>query len=328
MQAIKSSAQELRELIEDLVDTSRIVAGRLRLELRAVPLHSLLRSVVETLRLTAQEKQVVLEAEIAPAIGLVQADPGRIQQIAANLLSNAIKFTPAGGRVQVHARRDGDIVELSVADSGRGISATFLPHVFDRFRQADPISNRSEGGLGLGLAISKQLAELHGGTISAASDGEGHGATFTVRLPLPEIPASDSAARHTLSAVERLGERKVLLVEDSDATRRALSIALAEAGAIVTAVGTSEEALQEFQQQRFEVIVSDLGLPRVDGCELLIRIRRWEQEQGRPPVPALALTAFAGEKIQQRALECGFQRFLVKPVEPCDIVGALAALLS
>ncbi len=328
LQSIRNSAEELRELIEDLVDTSRIVTGNLRLDRREVPLLPLVRSCVESLRPSAQQKNLVIEQDLDPAAAVVRADPGRMQQVVSNLVANSIKFTPAGGTIRVRLRREGDEIELRVTDSGQGITADFLPHVFDRFGQAEPSSRRADSGLGLGLAISKQIVEMHGGTITAQSDGPGHGSEFSVRLPLPAVrePVAPETNGATRTAADVLAGRRVLLVEDSAGTRRALSVAISLAGATVVAVASAGDALAELHHQRPDLIVSDIGLPLIDGFALLAQIREAEASQGLPPVPAVALTAYAGQETMRRALQHGYQRCLTKPVEPSDVVAALAAM--
>ena len=328
LDAIKKSADEQRELIEDLVDTSRIAMGKLRLELKATDLPAIVRAGVESVRPSAKEKGVEITLEVNPAAGTVRADAIRLQQVTWNLLSNAAKFTPAGRQVHVMLRRVGDEVELIVKDQGSGISPEFLRHVFDRFSQAEQVSSRVGGGMGLGLSIAKQIVEMHGGTIAAESDGVGRGATFIVRLPLPAMGRQElaGAAGGITKLAGALKGVSILLVEDVENSRRALVAVLKEAGAKVVAAESAQAGIDAFSKRRPHMIVSDIGLPNEDGYEFIKRIRDLEVKSGAPEVPALALTAFAGAQISRKALECGFQQCLHKPVEPLRLVAALVAL--
>jgi signal transduction histidine kinase/ActR/RegA family two-component response regulator len=330
--AIKRSAEAQKQLIEDLLDTSRISAGKLRLELREIELATVLHSAVEAVRPAAGAKRIEMEAEFDPSVGIVRADPHRLQQVVWNLLSNAVKFTPAGGRVNIHMQRKGDEVEIRVADTGRGISPEFLPHVFDRFGQAEPTVIGAKGGLGLGLTISKQLVELHEGTISVESQGENRGAVFTMRLPMPQINHADAVAGLNnivpLDVARALTGVHILLIEDEPVTRAALTTLLREAGAEVNGTGSTSTALEEFKRRRPDLIVSDIGLPDGDGYELLRTIRTSEKSGNGIPVPAVALTAYAYEKDRRKARESGFQHYLTKPIEPRRLLAILAALLS
>ena len=330
LEAIKKCAEEQRELIEDLVDTSRIVAGKLRLEFKATELVTMMRSALESIRPTALDKGVQVSGEFDAAAGLVLVDPHRLQQVVWNLLTNAVKFTPAKGRVHLSLQRHGMEVEIRVTDTGQVISADFLPRVFERFRQAADATTRIHSGLGLGLSITKQLVELHAGTITAESPGLGQGATFTVRLPLPALdPATlpSSSSGSPLPAVRpRLDGLRVLLVEDSPDTRKALVTVLRQAGASVSAFGSAEAALKEYCRQTPDVVLSDIGLPGVDGFEFIGRIRQWEKERAVPAVPVVALTAYADERNRQRMMESDFQKCLTKPVETDQLLSVLVRL--
>ena len=329
LDAIARSAEAQRELIEDLLDTGRIVSGKLRLVVRPFDLASLVREAVDGVRPAAEARRVALQVNLAPNLDHVSADPDRLRQVLWNLLSNAVKFTPADGRVDVDAQRLGDDVELTVSDTGRGIAAPALPHVFERFWQAESAA-RTNKGLGLGLPIAKQLVELHGGTIDAASGGPGKGTTFRVRLPLPAMdPAARPAARRSAAkGVQRLDDARLLLVEDDDATRDALAVVLRGAGADVTAVGTVADALAAFRSDRPDIILSDIGLPDGDGNDLIRQIRTDESDRKAAATPAVALTAMVRRQDRRRSAESGFQQHLAKPVDPDQLVRTLLGLLE
>ena len=328
IKAIKRSAEEQRELIEDLVDTSRIVAGKLRLEIKEVDLPAIVHSGIESAHAMAAEKNITLEEKFEGNIHSVRADGGRIKQVVSNLVNNSVKFTPAGGRVVVALRRQGDEVQIAIADTGIGMSKEFLPHIFDRFSQMEEASTRTQSGLGLGLAIAKQIVEMHGGCISVESPGIGRGATFTVRLPLPPVDGQTltvtPGAKSQISGL--LNGRHILLIEDVAATRRALTAVLHEAGADVDAVESAPAAWEIYEHHRPDVIVSDLGLPTIDGYAFMRQIRETELSLHAVNVPAVALTAFAGESVNRKALASGFQICLTKPIEPIRLVSTLANL--
>jgi two-component system CheB/CheR fusion protein len=326
LEAIEKSAKEQQALIEDLVDTSRMVAGKLRLQPKEVALIPLVQSALEVVRSTATEKGIVIEEALDPKVGTVRADPMRMKQVLGNLLTNAVKFTPPSGRVKLAVDRNGDQVEIRVSDTGQGISKEFLSRVFDRFTQADPSGIRHTGGLGLGLSIARQLVEMHGGIISAHSDGLAKGAVFTVCLPFAEIVSTRIAMPAQARKVPSLRGLQILLVEDVEETRKALVAVLTDAGAKVIAVSSAQHALEEFNRVRADLILSDIGLGKVSGHELIQQIRQWEKARKTPPLPALALTAYADEKNRTLALESGFQQILVKPVDPMLLLTTLLAL--
>ncbi|HTO03805.1 MAG TPA: ATP-binding protein, partial [Opitutus sp.] len=327
IKAIKRSAEEQRELIEDLVDTSRIVAGKLRLEPRQIELPAIVHSGVECARSQATEKNITLEEHVDPKVNVVTADGARIKQVVSNLVHNAVKFTPDGGKVSIELRRVDDVVQIAITDTGVGMSTEFLPQVFDRFTQVEDASTRTQSGLGLGLAIAKQIVEMHGGRINVESPGIGCGSKFTVELPLPSIegqalaPSPDD--RPQITGV--LAGRRVLLIEDVAATRRALTAVLQEAGAQVDAVDSAPAAWEAFERRRPDVIVSDLGLPTIDGYAFMRQVRETETSLHTSQIPAVALTAFAGESVNGKALKCGFQTCLTKPIEPLRLVNAIAS---
>lgn len=328
LSAIKHSADAQTALIDDLLDTSRIMSGKLRLVLLELDLEPLLRDAVEAILPAAKAKDVEINLEVQPGGKRVIADADRLRQVVWNLLTNAVKFTPEGGRITVSLTGFSGSVEIRVSDTGRGISSDFLPYVFDRFRQADASTTRQQGGLGLGLSISKQLVELHGGTIEALSEGVGRGATFRVVLPAAKAgksimpapaPAKRSRVKSALSGVH------ILLVEDDQATRNALTKALRHAGARVMAVDSATGAMRAYEQELPDLIVSDIGLPDEDGYALMNRIRQREVERKAKAVPAVALTAFAREQDRQQALRSGFNQCYTKPIEPDVLIHGLAA---
>jgi two-component system CheB/CheR fusion protein len=330
--AIRNSADAQKQLIEDLLDTSRITSGHLRLEMRPTELASVVDSAVESVLPAAQAKGVKIVVEVDPKIGTVRLDPDRIRQVIWNLLTNAIKFTPGGGTVNVTLLRQGHDVELRVTDTGKGVNPEFLPHMFELFRQADPTTTRNQGGLGLGLAICKKLVEQHGGTITARSDGLGRGAIFTVNLPLPTLRTSAPSKTKPSSAADpnktSLAGIRVLLVEDERETRSALTTALRRAGAKVTAVDSAATALESYERSKIDLLVSDIGMPGEDGYSLIRKVRAKESANGNQRTPALALTAFVGEEDRRKALSAGYDRHLGKPVEPDQLLSVLTEMAA
>jgi PAS domain S-box-containing protein len=330
---IERNAVAQNQLIEDLLDISRITRGQVRLEPTPIPIAPILRETVEGVRPAAEAKSIALDVSIDPFAGTVAADSARLQQVFWNLLTNAVKFTQAGGRVTASVRRSGDHVELSVRDTGTGISAEFLPFVFEPFRQGDARLARGQGGLGLGLAISKQLVELHGGTIHAGSEGVGRGATFVVRLPRHSDsdavtsvgPIGDRAHRplSTIPGAAPLDGIDILLVDDEEDTLTMLREALENAGARVRGVRTARDAIRENSERTPDLLVTDIGLPEMDGLELLREIRRTH-----PTVTAVAVTAYARLDDRSRALAGGFHAHVSKPIDPAAFVQALVAAVS
>ncbi len=312
-------------LINDLLDVSRIVAGKLQLELRPVNLGEIARHVVESFSRDAAGRGIELRASLDLGAGTVRGDAVRLQQILGNLLSNALKFTPPGGSVRVRLGQAGDRARLAVADSGEGIAPDVLPHIFDRFRQADSTSARRRGGLGLGLAIVRHLVELHGGSIRAESEGPGRGATFTVELPLlaqgPAAAGGEDAETGDGRA-PRLEGVRVLVVEDEADFRELATRVLAEAGAEVSTAASAAEALALIEDGAPDVLVSDLGLPGSDGFALLESVRALRSPRGEPA--AIALTAFADGETRARALAAGFRVYATKPISPRELVALVA----
>jgi CheY-like chemotaxis protein len=305
---------------------SRIVSGKTRLTVETADLGRIVEAAVESLRPSADGRGVQLQVSLVPCI--LSGDPERLHQILWNLLSNAIKFTPRGGRVSVSLARADETATLTVSDTGQGIRPDFLPHVFERFRQADATVTRAHGGLGLGLAIVRHLVELHGGTVSVSSAGEGHGASFLVHLPLAapallERPALEPSA--TVKRVDLSGLR-LLVVDDEPDTREMLASALEAHGAEVVQLADAEQVLHWLASARADLLVSDVAMPRMDGCALIREIRR----HGAGPsaiMPAVAVSAYARPEDRLRALDAGFQNYLTKPVEPEVLVAAVHALV-
>jgi PAS domain S-box-containing protein len=339
---IRRNAEQQRQIVEDILDVSRVITGKLRIESARVELATVVQAAIDTVRPAAESKGIRLRSAFDPW-AVVAGDPHRLQQIAWNLISNAVKFTPAGGEVRVAAERLPTHVRIEVSDTGQGINPEFLPFVFDRFRQADSSTTRRHGGLGLGLAIVRHLVELHGGTVQAYSAGEGQGATFTVRLPLPvdagptPAAAPDEQGAHTVAeGSANAGEAgaqppppllgvRLLLVDDNEDTLEMLALFLRRVGAEVTAATSAVAALDALERARPDVIVADIGMAEVDGHEFIGRVRSRGAAQGGQ-TPAIALTAYARDADRALALSSGFQAHLSKPVEPQALVAAIVNL--
>ncbi|MEP0915796.1 PAS domain S-box protein [Leptolyngbya sp. DQ-M1] len=322
---IERNAKLQSELIEDLLDVSRILQGKLSLSVNPIPLASTIRAAIETVQLAAEAKSITIKANLETEVGHVLGDSTRLQQVVWNLLSNAVKFTPTGGRVEVILAAANNHAEITVRDNGKGIPAHFLPYVFDYFRQEDGASTRKFGGLGLGLAIVRHLVELHGGQVKAESPGEGQGATFTVMLPL--MPTSPSTSEETVPMSDTdLQGVQVLVVDDEVDNLELVQFILEEAGATVISVSRATEALERVRQSNPHLIVADIGMPEVDGYTLIQCVRELPPEQGGE-IPAIALTAYAGDVNQWQALAAGFQWHLSKPVNPEALVQAIAELV-
>lgn len=339
IEVIDRNANAQTRIIEDLLDMSRILSGKVRLDVQRVDLASLIEAAVESLRPAAQGKNIRLQAILDPLAQPVSGDPNRLQQIFWNLLSNAIKFTPAGGKVQILLERVNSHLEVSVTDTGMGISADFLPYVFERFRQADASTTRRHGGLGLGLAIVKSLTELHGGGVRAKSPGENQGTTFTVVLPVailqPEAQPGHHERRHpgetaggTVAApLPRLEKLSVLVVDDEEDARSLLALVLTKAGASVRTAGSVRQALQLWREAVPEILISDIGMPGEDGYALIRAIRSLPQEQGRH-VPAIALSAYTRTEDRIKAISAGFQMHLSKPADGLELLTMVSSLTA
>jgi PAS domain S-box-containing protein len=335
---IERNALSQAQLIEDLLDVSRITAGKLRLDVERVELAPVIENAVDSVRTAADARNIQLRVVTDPRAGFVSGDKERLQQIVWNLLSNAIKFTPRGGQVEVLVQRVNSHLEIVVRDTGQGILPEFLPHVFERFRQADSGTKRAYGGLGLGLAIVRNLVELHGGTVTAESAGVGCGSIFTVALPLAAIQAASAPDRvhpavsrgrkgSTLDIGVRLQGLHVMVVDDDPGILEALDQTLSAAGAMVRTCSSAREALTVIKNWRPAVIVCDIGMPEEDGYSLIRKIRALPREDGGV-VPALALTAFARVEDRIKVLSSGFQMHVAKPVQSDELITAIANLSS
>jgi signal transduction histidine kinase/ActR/RegA family two-component response regulator len=332
---IERNARAQAQIIEDLLDMSRIISGKVRLEVQSLDLASVVQAALETVQPAAFAKELRVRAVLDSAAGPITGDPNRLQQVFWNLLSNAVKFTPKGGRVHVELKRVDSHLEVSVTDNGEGIEPEFLPHVFDRFRQADATTSRAHGGLGLGLAIVRQLVELHGGTISVRSAGQNCGSSFIVSLPLTVVHASHkpkeerrhaSAASQTmLHQPKRMAGIKVVIVDDEPDARTLLRRLLEDCNAEVHTAKTADEAVALVQSERPHVLISDIGMPGEDGYGLIRRVRALSADTGGH-TPAVALTAYARAEDRVTAIVAGFQHHLSKPVEPNELIAIVASL--
>ena len=325
LDAIERNATVQARLIDDLLDISRVIRGKFRLDVEPIELRPVIEASIDIVRPAAGAKNVAIEVEAEPGSGHVSGDPQRLQQVLWNLLSNSIKFTPPGGRVIVRLWSDAAGEHIEVADTGAGIDPAFLPHVFDLFRQADASSTREHGGLGLGLAIVRKVVELHGGTVTASSEGEGRGTTMTVTLPRRAAEPAPAVAPAPGPAGPIAGLR-VLVVEDDADSRDLVEAVLSAEGARVTAVGSALDALSSIERETPDLVVSDIAMQEHDGYALIGWIRALPGRAGG--VPAVALTAYAGETDRRRVMEAGFQGFVAKPFDPGALVAALATAAS
>ena len=340
LEVFERNAKSQAQLVEDLLDVSRIISGKLRLDVHPVDISSVIQSAVDVVRAAADAKEVRLQIILEPQSVPVSGDQGRLQQVIWNLLSNAVKFTEKGGRVEVRVVRTDSYAEITVSDTGQGINPEFLPYVFDRFRQADSTLTRKYGGMGLGLAIVRHLVELHGGTVSAFSDGEGQGSTFTVKLPLmPDHRASSirsgsvekeqgvASAEILFDCSQILEGSRILVVEDEPDARDLLATILQQYKAEVRGVATPAEAMQELKEWQPDVLVSDIQMPGEDGYSLIRKVRL--METGRAArIPAIALTAHARVEDRMRALSSGYDAHVAKPVNPAEFLTVVASLVS
>ena len=338
-ETIERNAKHQAQLIEDVLDVSRIITGRVRLDVRPIEPITVVEHAIEIVRPTADAKGVSLQTELDPKAGPISGDDSRLQQVVWNLLSNAIKFTPRGGRIQIRLERVESHIEIVVNDTGQGIEPAFLPFAFDRFRQEVGTSARLHGGLGLGLAIVRHLVELHGGSVKAESKGKGKGSIFTVKLPIMATALSSEYSADLVSEHLRAAGRgepvfdfdpvlsgiRVLIAEDEPDARELLQIVLSECGAEVKACPSATECFEELLRWKPDVLVSDVGMPGEDGYSLIARIRKLPADQGGR-IPAMALTAYARVEDRVKALSAGFQTHAPKPVEPRELVAAVASL--
>src|SRR5829696_1623117 len=336
IETIERNARSQARLIDDLLDVSRIITGNLRLDLHPLNLAPIVDTALAALRPTADVRGIRLQTRFEPNECPVKGDPNRLRQVIWNLLSNAIKFTPRGGSVNVYLKCVESSACLTISDTGDGISTEFLPYVFDRFRQAEGSISRKQGGLGLGLAVARHLVELHGGAITAESEGQGKGSVFTVNLPLTQERRDPARAeerrlelerRRSRSGVVRLDGVHVLLVEDDDDSRKLLGTMLKRYGARVSSTKSVKEALDVFDNEFPDVLISDIGMPDQEGYQLIRRLRARPPEQGGL-IPAIALTGYASRKDRERALAAGYQQHIAKPIEQADLMVAIAALVG
>ena len=336
LDVILRNAKTQVQLVEDILEVSRIITGKMKLSTGPVDVATVAEAAIEAVRAAAAAKRVAIEARLDRPLGTIIADEDRIQQILWNLLLNAVKFTPADGSVSLHARRTGDAIELVIVDTGEGIDPDFLPYVFDRFRQFDGSTTRTHGGLGLGLAIVRHLAELHGGTVSAKSEGRGRGASFTVRLPAEATTVSAGAkeeaipppppSRRAEELKKPLCGRSVVVLDDDPDMRELLAMILEDAGATVRCCANVAAAMTALDEDLPDVAISDLAMPGEDGYAFVRRVRA--SSNGATAIPLVAMTAYARAEDRRRVLEAGFDRHVAKPIEPDELVEALAAVID
>ncbi|HKO60057.1 MAG TPA: ATP-binding protein, partial [Pyrinomonadaceae bacterium] len=330
LEVIERNAWAQKQIIEDILDVSRVITGKLQLNLSPVDLVSIVDGALDAVRPATEAKDIKIETVIDSSLRMISGDGDRLQQVVWNILSNAAKFTPAGGKVKILVNQTPTHVQIQVTDSGPGIDPAFLPHVFERFRQADGSTTRTHGGLGLGLAIVRHLVELHGGTIGAQNNTEGPGAIFTVLLPLPsgELRLENAAAAavafgdHEAPSLDGL---RILLVDDEPDTLDLIKVELAQHGGAVTAVTRATEALSLLTESQFDVLISDIGMPDMDGYELIRELRK--RESGTEVrLPAIALTAYARIQDRMRAVLAGYSTHIAKPVEANELITVVASL--
>jgi signal transduction histidine kinase/CheY-like chemotaxis protein len=335
LDVIQRQARVQVRLIDDLLDMSRIIAGKMRLDVQGVELPPVIMAALEAVRPAADAKKIRIQTVLDPLAGPVTGDPERLQQVFWNMLSNAVKFTPKGGKVQITLERVNSHIEVSVSDDGQGITPEFLPHVFERLSQADSSAKKAHTGLGLGLAIVKSLAEMHGGSVRAKSAGEGKGASFSVTLPVSVVHAKPDDRGRQHPGTERelaapplsppLDGVHVLLVDDDPDALEVVKRILRRCKARVTTATTAAEGLAALVRERPDVVLADIGLPRTDGYEFVRRVRALPAEQGSE-VPVAALTAFARSEDRRQAMLAGFDIHVAKPVDPAELVAVVGRL--
>jgi len=336
LETIERNVRAQTQIVNDLLDMSRIISGKIHLEVQPMYLHEVINAALDAVRPSAAAKHIRIHPLLDSSIGLVRGDPNRLQQVLWNLLTNAVKFTPNGGRIQIVLERVNSHVEILVEDTGIGIRSEFLPYVFDRFRQGDPTTTRRYGGLGLGLSIVKNLVELHGGMVRVKSPGEGQGCTFMVVLPVSHVRSEDTARSQRptlpggdpLEAIElpRLDGVTVLVVDDEPDGRALIVRVLEGRGAIAKPAASAEQALEMLSREKFDILLSDIGMPDIDGYELMRRVQQLDAARGST-IPAIAVTAYARPEDRQRSLLAGYQMHLSKPIEARELVAGIASLL-
>ncbi len=330
IETIERNAQAQGKLIEDILDCSRIISGQLRLDKEPLNFGGVIKSALESATPLARKKEIELSLHVEPDATQLVGDADRLQQIVWNLVSNAVKFTPTGGHVEVRLVRAGSTAKLSIEDDGEGIDLAFLPHVFERFRQAHVSTTRRHGGLGLGLAVVRHLVEAHGGTVSAESDGPGRGATFVVTLPLvvdARQAVSERPTPTTIAREARLDGVDILVVDDDPDGRDLIAAALRMQGANVTTAESAEQVLEVIDALAPGVVVSDIGMPRMDGVELIRELRR-RPGSARERLRAIAVSAYARDEDRVRAIDAGFDEYLTKPLDPRALVAAVAHVVA
>jgi signal transduction histidine kinase/DNA-binding response OmpR family regulator len=335
LDTIERNARAQSQLIDDLLDVSRIITGKLSLDVREVDLVAVVGAVIESTRPAADAKGIELVVNLDPSAARISGDASRLQQVIWNLLSNAVKFTPEGGRIETRLERAGAGARLTVSDTGQGIAAQFLPHVFERFRQADGTTTRQHGGLGLGLAIARHLVELHGGKIEAHSDGADKGTTFvvTLRSASParepaarrEVATPDATARQPLRCAPVLDGLRILIVDDEQDTRDMIAEVLAQCGAVVRSCGSAAEALPVLDAGGADLLISDIGMPEMDGYAFIKKVRQMERRAGGT-IPAVALTAYASPQDREQAVSAGFHQHVAKPLDPEELIAVVATV--
>ncbi|HEY6462628.1 MAG TPA: ATP-binding protein [Polyangiaceae bacterium] len=330
VETVERNAVAMAQLIEDLLDMSRIISGKMRLDAQSVDVARAVEGAIEVVQQSADAKGVALAKAIEGALPAIVGDPTRLQQVVWNLLSNAVKFTPRGGRVDVTARLRGAAIEVTVTDTGKGIRASLLPHVFDAFRQDDAATAKHRGGLGLGLAITRQLVELHGGRIEARSEGDGRGATFSLSLPVPDSARSDAGAPRDSQASPsqrppQLRGVRVLVVDDDEDMRDLVRAVLEDCGSVVTTTSSVADALEAMARDIPEVLLSDIGMPNRDGYDLIRQVRALPPARGGD-VPAAAFTGYARAEDRRDVLNAGYSMHITKPIDPTELVAVVASL--
>ena len=331
LEVVERNAWAQKQIIEDILDVSRVITGKLQMNLTVVDLVATVDAALDAVRPAMEAKDIKIETILDSSLRLVSGDPDRLQQVVWNVLSNAAKFTPAGGKVQIEVGQNNAHVEIKVKDTGPGIDPNFLPHVFERFRQADGTTTRTHGGLGLGLAIVRHLVELHGGTIAVENRTDSPGAIFTIRLPLPSGELNVESLTRASSVKELQPEPlglqglRILIVDDETDALDLISMELAQHGARVTGAASAEEALQLLSQETFDVLISDIGMPQMDGYDLIRQVRKHEAGT-KKPIPAIALTAYARVQDRMRAILAGYSTHVAKPVEATELLTVVASL--